>query len=56
MNNLDSIKNIIKKHKDELQNEYSVEKIGLFGSYVKGLERSDSDLDILMDFIDDIVF
>ena len=30
--------------------KYGVRKIGLFGSYARGEERSDSDLDVLVEF------
>jgi predicted nucleotidyltransferase len=30
--------------------KYGVQKIGLFGSYARGEERTDSDLDVLVEF------
>ncbi len=30
--------------------EYGIKKIGLFGSYAKGIQRPDSDVDILVEF------
>jgi predicted nucleotidyltransferase len=30
--------------------KYGVRKIGLFGSYARGEERTDSDLDVLVEF------
>ena len=35
---------------DRLRREYSVERIGLFGSYASGDQKEDSDVDILVDF------
>ena len=35
---------------DYLQAEFSVEKIGLFGSYGKGTAREDSDIDLVIEF------
>ena len=32
-----------------LQEKYQIKKIGLFGSYAKGEETSESDIDILVD-------
>jgi len=32
--------------------KYGVRKIGLFGSYARGEQRPDSDLDLLVDFAD----
>ena len=34
----------------ELQRGYGVASLALFGSYVRGEERDDSDLDVLVDF------
>lgn len=36
-------------HKDVLRARFSVQRIGLFGSCVRGVARSDSDIDILVD-------
>ena len=47
---LDEIKEIIKKHKDELKEKYSVKEIGIFGSFVRGEAKEDSDIDILVEF------
>ena len=30
--------------------KYDVQKIGIFGSYAKGIQRLDSDLDVLVNF------
>ena len=35
-----------------LQNQYSVRSLGLFGSYVRGEQNLESDLDILIEFKD----
>jgi hypothetical protein len=43
------IKKILKEHKDIL-NRYKVRTIGLFGSYVRGEQREDSDIDLLVEF------
>ena len=50
MKKVEKFKKIIKEHKEELNKKYSVSKIGLFGSYIKGLENEESDLDILIEF------
>ena len=47
---LDEIKEIIKKHKDELKEKYSVKEIGIFGSFARGEAKEDSDVDILVEF------
>jgi uncharacterized protein len=33
-----------------LRREYGVKSLGLFGSYLRGEEKSDSDVDLLVDF------
>ncbi|WP_373500742.1 nucleotidyltransferase family protein [Desulfococcus sp.] len=33
-----------------LQHEYAVRSLGLFGSYIRGEQKKDSDLDILVEF------
>lgn len=43
---------ILQRHLPELQNQFGVKSLGLFGSYVRGEQRSDSDLDILVTFIE----
>ncbi|MEK6891173.1 MAG: nucleotidyltransferase domain-containing protein [Nanoarchaeota archaeon] len=47
--NSNQILKIINDHKAEI-NKYSVKKIGLFGSYVKGKQNEKSDIDILVEF------
>jgi len=47
---LDEIKGILKKHKDELKEKYRVKEIGIFGSYLRGEAKKESDLDILVEF------
>lgn len=41
---------ILQEHMPELEREYGVASLALFGSYVRGEEREDSDLDVLVDF------
>ena len=38
------------KHKSYFKENYGVEKIGLFGSYAKGIQTEDSDIDIYVEF------
>jgi len=44
------IKEILKNQKPFLKEKYGVKEIGIFGSYVKGEQRGESDLDILVEF------
>ena len=50
MSELKKIEKIIKNHKDYLRKKFYVEKIGVFGSFSKGEETLESDLDILVEF------
>jgi len=50
MGGIGEFKKIISQHKKELENRFNVEKIGLFGSYIRGEEDEESDLDILVEF------
>lgn len=48
MKDINEIKNKIKSVQQELNTKFSVEEIGIFGSYVRGEENEDSDLDVLI--------
>ncbi len=50
MKNLVEIRDILTKNKGIIQENYKVKKIGIFGSYVRGEQKEDSDLDIIVDF------
>src|SRR4030042_3396363 len=43
------IMNLLKQHRDILR-KYKVERIGLFGSYVGGEQKRQSDIDFLVEF------
>jgi len=44
------IKRVLKRYERELKEKYGVKEIGVFGSYVRGEQKKDSDLDILVEF------
>lgn len=46
--NKDEILTYLKQHSKEFKNKYSVEKIGIFGSYARGEATKDSDIDIFV--------
>jgi hypothetical protein len=48
--NRSKILEVLKAIKPELEREYHVAEIGLFGSFVRGEERKASDVDILVEF------
>ena len=47
---LKEIEAVLKKHKKKLKEKYGIREIGIFGSYLRGEAKEDSDLDILVDF------
>lgn len=47
---LEEMKIILREHKDEFFRKYGVEEIGIFGSRVRGEQKKDSDIDILVEF------
>ena len=50
MKTLAEIKQILEAQKPYLTEQYGVTEVGVFGSYVHGKQRPDSDLDILVEF------
>ena len=50
MKTLDEIREILKDNKDALKEQFGVSQLGLFGSYLRGEQNPESDLDILVDF------
>lgn len=49
---LADIKKILQQQKPYLAEKYGVTELGVFGSYVRGEERPDSDIDILIELTD----
>ena len=41
---------ILRQHLPELKEKYSVSSLGVFGSYIRGEQTKDSDLDVLVQF------
>jgi len=50
MKKVNEIKRIIKAHRRELREKFNVRKIAIFGSYARGEETPESDIDILVEF------
>jgi uncharacterized protein len=51
---IDEIKNTISEKKELLRSKYNIDDIGIFGSYARGEERNNSDVDILVNFSEPI--
>lgn len=49
----EQIANIIHKEFPFLEKEYGINYVGLFGSYAKGKQNRNSDIDFLIDFSED---
>ena len=50
MSELDKIKKILKQNKRLLQRDFKIKQLGIFGSYVRGEQKRNSDVDILVEF------
>ncbi len=50
MKSLDEIKQQLEAYKFVLQQTYHVSQLGLFGSYVRGEQTKESDIDVLVEF------
>ena len=50
MKNIENIKKILKKQKSILKEQFKIKEIGVFGSYVRGDQQTNSDLDVLVEF------
>ena len=50
MKNLDQIKAVLSQDKPIIQKKYHVSELGIFGSYVRGEQKEDSDIDVLIDY------
>lgn len=47
---LSTIKEILKQNHPSLSRRYGVNRLGIFGSFAKGLETDQSDIDLIVDF------
>lgn len=47
---------ILRQHLPEISRKYNVSSLGIFGSYVRGEQEPESDLDILVEFEEDPSF
>ncbi len=45
----DEIKELLQRHKETFREQYGLKEIGIFGSYVRGEQGAESDVDILIE-------
>ena len=50
MKTLEELKQILSQNKLLLQEHYQVTQLGIFGSYARGEQTPDSDVDVLIDY------
>ena len=50
MKDVEALKRTLQNHKPELQEKFKVKNIGVFGSYVRGEQKNNSDVDVLVEF------
>lgn len=50
MLSLDEIRQSLSTQKSILQKKYKINRLGIFGSYVRGEQKQESDLDVLIDY------
>jgi len=56
MKTFEEIKEIIKQHRQELEEKYKAKSIAIFGSYIRGEQNDKSDIDILVEFKEPVGF
>jgi len=49
MKTFEEIREVIRGHKEDFREKFGVKEIGIFGSYVKGKQSENSDVDILVE-------
>lgn len=49
-NALQAIQNVLRHHLPQVQQKYQVRQMGIFGSFVRGEQTEDSDIDVLVEF------
>jgi len=49
MKTFEEIKEILQKNKQKFREQYGLKNIGIFGSYIRGEQVAESDLDILVE-------
>ncbi|MGB0560688.1 MAG: nucleotidyltransferase family protein [Spirulinaceae cyanobacterium] len=50
LKNLDEIKSLLQEHRTVLRKQFRVTALSIFGSYAKGQQTRESDVDILIEY------
>jgi predicted nucleotidyltransferase len=50
MRDVEDIRRTLLRHKAELKQRFKVKNLGVFGSYVRGEQKRQSDVDVLVEF------
>ncbi|MEC4815884.1 MAG: nucleotidyltransferase family protein [Scytonema sp. PMC 1069.18] len=50
MKTLEELKQILRQSKQLLQEHYRITQLGIFGSYARGEQTEESDVDVLIDY------
>lgn len=56
MRTLTEIESVINQHRQELEKNFKVKKVALFGSYARGEQTQQSDVDIMVEFKEPVGF
>ena len=56
MKNLENIKEVLGKNKKNLSQKFKVKELAIFGSFVRGEQKRNSDVDILVEFFKPVDF
>lgn len=53
---IETIVKSLKEYIPEIKDQYKIQQLGIFGSYVRGEETENSDIDILVEFTSNLDF
>jgi predicted nucleotidyltransferase len=56
MKTLEELKEIIERHRQELEQKFKVKRIAIFGSYTRNEQTKESDIDVLVEFKEPVGF
>lgn len=56
MKKLEELKQIIENHRPVLEEKYKVKSIAVFGSYARGEQTQESDVDVMVEFTEPVGF